>query len=30
MNLENEDFVKKVVEKTHKSFQVSDSADNVV
>lgn len=26
LNLENEDFVKKIVEQTHTSFQVSDSA----
>lgn len=27
MNLENEDFVNKLVEQTHRNFQVSDFAD---
>lgn len=30
INLENEDFVKKIVEQTHTNFQVSDFADQMV
>ena len=30
INLENEDFVKKIVEQTHQSFQVCDFAVGIV